>query len=190
VQHEYVIPWQPAGHIRSHQKEFAKYSWRMYSRWQIALISVVSSNCMIYANMISIPIKKYRYIWHTSSLILQAAHISLMLHGQYCIRYENVFTSCIRRPQDIPRSPCPRCAVMVSCMTNIQLIPHDMDCPQARLILRGRVRNSHHPTGGNLPSYLCVGASLQNSKLHKVNTKSKTQLACHLIILYNPYLGI
>jgi hypothetical protein len=32
--------------------------------------------------------------------------------------------------------------------------------PQASLILRGRVQNSHHSAGGNLPSYLVIGASL------------------------------
>jgi hypothetical protein len=41
--------------------------------------------------------------------------------------------------------------------------------PQENLILRGRVQDSHHPVGGYLPSYLVVGASLQESKLQKVN---------------------
>jgi hypothetical protein len=49
--------------------------------------------------------------------------------------------------------------------------------------LRGLVRDSHHPAGGNLPSNLFVGASLQNIKLHKVNAKNKFQLACHLLRL-------
>jgi hypothetical protein len=38
---------------------------------------------------------------------------------------------------------------------------YDRDCPQASLILRGRVRDSHHVMRGYLPSYLGVGASLQ-----------------------------
>jgi hypothetical protein len=37
--------------------------------------------------------------------------------------------------------------------------------------------------GGYLPSYLHERASLQESKLHKVNAESKPQLACHLLRL-------
>jgi hypothetical protein len=40
------------------------------------------------------------------------------------------------------------------------------------------VRNPHHLARGYLPSYLGVGALLQ-----KVNTKSKSLLACHLLRL-------
>jgi hypothetical protein len=43
----------------------------------------------------------------------------------------------------------------------MQPLPHDRDCPQANLVLRGRDQNSHHPAGGYLPSYLILGASLQ-----------------------------
>jgi hypothetical protein len=64
-----------------------------------------------------------------------------------------------------------------------QPLLHDRDYPQASLILRGRVRDSHHPVAGHLPSYLIVGASLQKNKLWKVNTESKSQLACHLLKL-------
>jgi hypothetical protein len=35
--------------------------------------------------------------------------------------------------------------------------------------LRGWVRDSHHPVGEYLPSYLGVGALLQKSKLQNVN---------------------
>jgi hypothetical protein len=82
--------------------------------------------------------------------------------------------SCRRRPQDIPRSPCIRCTVLVSHMIDTHPISCDMDCPQASLILRGWVCDSHHPVRGNLTSYLVVGALLQNSKFWKVNVKSKT----------------
>jgi hypothetical protein len=68
-------------------------------------------------------------------------------------------------------------------MTDMQSLPHDRNCPQASLILRERVQDSQHSVGGNLPSDLFVGASLQNSKLHKVDAESKTQLACHLLRL-------
>jgi hypothetical protein len=74
-----------------------------------------------------------------------------------------------KRPQDIPRSPCPRCAVVTSRMTDTQPLSHDRDYPQANLVMRGRVRDSHHLVGGYLPSYLVVGASLQKSKLQKVH---------------------
>jgi hypothetical protein len=70
-----------------------------------------------------------------------------------------------KRPQDILISPHPRCAVVTSHTTDTQPLPHDRDCPQARLILRGRVQDSHHLTGENLPSYLFVSVLLQKNKL-------------------------
>jgi hypothetical protein len=65
-----------------------------------------------------------------------------------------------KRPQDIPRSPHPRCAVMASRMIDTQPIPYDRNCPQANLVLRGWVRDSHHSAGLYLPSYLFIGAPL------------------------------
>jgi hypothetical protein len=44
-----------------------------------------------------------------------------------------------KRPQDIPRSTRPRCVVVSSRMMDTQPLPHDRDCPQANLILRGWV---------------------------------------------------
>jgi hypothetical protein len=73
-----------------------------------------------------------------------------------------------KRPQDIPRSTRPRCAVVTSCKTDMQPLLHDRNCPQVSLILRGQVRDSHHPVGGYLPSYLGIGALLQRSNLQKV----------------------
>jgi hypothetical protein len=70
--------------------------------------------------------------------------------------------------------------VVASCTTDMQPLPHDRDYPQASLILRGQVRDSHHPMRGNLSFYLVVGESLENSKLHKVNAENKSELACHL----------
>jgi hypothetical protein len=44
----------------SHQKNsFAKYIWRTYSRWQIALIPMVSSSGMTYTNVVSVPAEKH-----------------------------------------------------------------------------------------------------------------------------------
>jgi hypothetical protein len=66
-----------------------------------------------------------------------------------------------KRSQDISTSPCPRCAVVASRMTDTQPLPHDRNCPQANLFLKGQVQDSHHPVEGYLTSYLVVGASLQ-----------------------------
>jgi hypothetical protein len=52
-----------------------------------------------------------------------------------------------KKPKDIHRSPRPRCAVVVSRTIDTQPLPHDRDCPQARLVLRGWVRDSHHLMG-------------------------------------------
>jgi hypothetical protein len=65
-----------------------------------------------------------------------------------------------KRPQDIPRSPRPRFAVVSSHMTDTQSLPHDRVCPQVNLALSGWVQDSHHTVGGYLPSYLDVGGSL------------------------------
>jgi hypothetical protein len=72
-----------------------------------------------------------------------------------------------KRPQDIPRSPRPRCAVVASRMIDMQPIPHDRDCPQANLALRGQVRVSHHPARGYLPSYIFVSVSLLKCNCRK-----------------------
>jgi hypothetical protein len=65
-----------------------------------------------------------------------------------------------KRSQDIPRSTCPRCAVVTSRTMDTQPLLHDRDCPQANLTLRGCIRDSHHPVGGYLPSYLLIPVSL------------------------------
>jgi hypothetical protein len=138
---------------------------------------------MTYVNVVSVPIEKHKYIWHTSPVTPQVASTRLTLCGQRCIRYENIFTCYRRRPHDTLMSSCSRCAVVASHMIDTRPLPHDRDCPQASLVLRGRVQYSHHLTGGNLASYLFIGTPLQNSKLHKVNVESKSQLACHLLRL-------
>jgi hypothetical protein len=161
----------------------------MYSRWKIALILVVSCSSMSYANVVSVPVEKYRYVWHISPLIPQVVLTHLTLRGQHCIYYENVFTSRGRGPRDILRSPHPRCVVMASRMTNIQPLSHDRGCPQASLVLREWVWDSYHLTGGYLPSNLYVGAPLYNSKLWRVNVENKSHLACHLLRLLSSLYG-
>jgi hypothetical protein len=77
-----------------------------------------------------------------------------------------------KRPQDIPRSPRPRCTVVTSRTIDMQPLPHDRDCHQANLILRGRVRDSHHLVGGYLPSYFFSSVCYYR----KVNAESKSLL--------------
>jgi hypothetical protein len=67
-----------------------------------------------------------------------------------------------KSPQDIP---IPRSPHTIGARSSLiaqwtAALLHDRDCPQANLILRGRDQDSHHPTGGYLPSYLVIGASL------------------------------
>jgi hypothetical protein len=61
--------------------------------------------------MVSVPTENDRYITFITTYP-QVMPIHLTLYGQRCIRYENIFTSCERGPQDIPRSPWPRCVAM------------------------------------------------------------------------------
>jgi hypothetical protein len=99
MQHEDVMPWKYVGPICSspEKKAFATYRWRTHSRWQFALNPVVNSNNTIYGNVVSVPTEEHNiYIYictHTSPLIPQVASVCLTLHGQCCIRYENVFTT-------------------------------------------------------------------------------------------------
>jgi hypothetical protein len=64
-----------------------------------------------------------------------------------------------------------------------QPLPHDRECPQASLVLRERVQESHHSAGGYLHSYLGIGALLQ-----EINAECKSLLAYHLLrLLYSLY---
>jgi hypothetical protein len=152
-----------------HQKKtFAKYRWRTHSQWQIALIHVVCSNGMTYANVVSVPTKEHnRYMTYITTYPLSGAHAFNTAQIVMHMLRERIHVM-RKRSQDISRFSCPRCTVVASRMTNTQPLPHDRDCSQASLVLRGWVWDSHHPMGGNLHSYLSVDASLQNNKLHKV----------------------
>jgi hypothetical protein len=165
------------------RKTFAIYRRRTHSRCQIALIPVVSYSGITYANVVSVPTEEHnRYMIYITTYLLSGTHAFnvawIALHMlQECIHVLRKW------PQEIPRSPHPMCAVVTHCTIDTQPLPHDRDCPQASLILRGRVQDSHHPMGGYLLSYIVVSALLQNSKLHEVNTESKSMLACHLLRL-------
>jgi hypothetical protein len=82
----------------------------MYNRSQIALIPVVSSSGMNYANVISIPIEEHnRYMINITTYPPSGTHAFnaawIALHTlQECI---HVFS---KRPQYIPRFPRPRYA--------------------------------------------------------------------------------
>jgi hypothetical protein len=92
--HVYAKSWYMSVLYIPHQKQkLTKYRWCTCSQWQIALIHVVSSTGMTYANMVSVSVEKDNIHIHTSPLIPQVASTHLTLRGQHCIRYENVFTS-------------------------------------------------------------------------------------------------
>jgi hypothetical protein len=78
MQHEDAMTWQHVGPIcSSPTKNFCHtYRWRTLSRWQFTHNPVVSSNDSTYET------------W----LAYQVMPMHLMLHGQRCIHYENVFT--------------------------------------------------------------------------------------------------
>jgi hypothetical protein len=87
-------------------------------------------------------------------------HLSPMWHACAALHTLQELIHILRkRPQDISRSPCFMC-VVASRTTDTQPLPHDRDCPQVSLVLRGRVWNSHHPARGNLHSYLVIDALL------------------------------
>jgi hypothetical protein len=142
-------------------KAFATYRWRTHSRWQFALIPVVSSNDTTYGNMVSIRTEKHnRYVTYITTYPPSSAHVFNTTRTVLHMLRERIHIL-RKRSQDIPRSSRPRCVIMISRTTDMQSLPHDRDCPQANLILRGQVRDSHHPTGGSLSSYHIVDASLQ-----------------------------
>jgi hypothetical protein len=81
-------------YIPHQKKRLAKYRWRTYSRWQNALIPVVSSNETIYAIVVSVPTEKHKiHIYTYITTYPQVAPTCLTLRGQRCICHENVFMS-------------------------------------------------------------------------------------------------
>jgi hypothetical protein len=85
------------GPIHSSPKEkLVQYIRRMYSRWHSHSFPQSVLTYLAYAIMVSVPAEGDNiHIWHTSSLIPQVALTHLTLRGQRCIRYKNVFTSCV-----------------------------------------------------------------------------------------------
>jgi hypothetical protein len=51
-------------YIPHQKKKVTKYRWCMYSRWQIALILVVSSNDITYINIVSVPTEEHNIYIH------------------------------------------------------------------------------------------------------------------------------
>jgi hypothetical protein len=179
-----AMPWQHVGHIRSSSKEkLCQIIWRTYNRWQITLIPIVSSSGITYANVVSIPTKEHnRYMTYITTYPPSGAHAFNAARTVMHTLQEHIHVL-RKRPQDIPRSPRSRCVIVASHTIDIQPLPHDRDYPQANLILRRRVRDSHHPAEG---TYLISFSSVHHykiSKLHKANVENKSELACHLLRL-------
>jgi hypothetical protein len=155
----------------------------MYSRWQSTLNPVVIFSdttyemWLVYLQNSTIYIYTYIIIYPPSGACAFNA-VRTTLH----ILRERIHVL-RKRPQDILMSSRPRCAVVISHTTDTQPLPHDRDCPQASIVLRERVQDSHHPVVGYLPSYLVVGALLLKYRLHKVKAENKSLLACHLLRL-------
>jgi hypothetical protein len=127
----------PVLYIPHQKKRFTKYIWRTYNRWQITLIPVVSSSSMTYANMFSVPAEEHnRYMIYITTYPPSGARVFndvwTALHT-----FRECFHVLWKRPQDIHRSPRPRCAIMTSHTINTQPLPHNRDCPQVNLILWG-----------------------------------------------------
>jgi hypothetical protein len=114
-----------------------------------------------YGNIVSIPAEKNnRYMTYITTYTPSGARVfNVARTAMHTLRKRIHVLQ--KRPQNIPTSPRPRCAIVVSRTTDTQPLPHDRNCTQANLVLRGRVRDSHHPVGGYLPSYHVIGVSLQ-----------------------------
>jgi hypothetical protein len=100
-----------------HQKKtFAKYRWRTYNWWQIALVPEVSSSGMTYTNVVSVPTEGHdRYMKYITTYPLSDAHAFNATRTTLHMLRERIHIL-RKRSQDIPRSPRPRCAVVASRM--------------------------------------------------------------------------
>jgi hypothetical protein len=119
------------------RKAFATYKWRTHNRWQIILIPRVSSSVMTYAHVVSILAEEHnRYMTYITTYPTNGACAFNASWTKLHTLREHIHVL-RKRPQDIPRSLRPRCAVMASRTTDTHPLPHDRECPQASLILRG-----------------------------------------------------
>jgi hypothetical protein len=110
--------------------------------------SVVSSSGMTYANMVSVPaVEHNRYMSYITTYPPSGSH---MFNATWIALHmlQKRIHILRKRPQNIPRSRHPRCAVVASRTIDTQPLPQNGDRPQASLVLRVRVRDSHHPMGG------------------------------------------
>jgi hypothetical protein len=177
MQHENAIPRQHIGHIRSSPKEKVlphiggvrtlsgkshSTPWLAFDTTSETWLAYLQKSTIIYDihHHLSLPrgVHVFNATWTTLHMLRECIHV---------LR---------KRPQNIPRSPRPSCTVVTSPTTDTQPLPHDRDCTQANLILRGQVQDSHHSTGGYLPFRWCVIAEKQIAE-------SKSLLACHLLRL-------
>jgi hypothetical protein len=143
-------------------------------RWQNALIHIVSSSGMTYAIVVSVPVEEHNiHMTYITTYPPNGTHaFNAAWTTQHTLR--ELIHILRKRSQDIPRFTHHSCMVVTSRTTDTHPLPRDRVWPKASLILRRRVRDSHHPVRGYLHSYLFIGVALQNSKLHIVNTESKS----------------
>jgi hypothetical protein len=119
MQYECMMPYNMSVLYVPHQKKrLTKYRWRAYSRWENTLIPIVSSNGMTYANVITVPTEEHnRYMTYTTTYPPCDVHaFNVARIALYTLR-ERIH-ALKKRPQDIPRSPCPRCVVMTNHTTD------------------------------------------------------------------------
>jgi hypothetical protein len=92
---------------------------------------------MTYANVVSVPTEEHnRYMTHITTYPPSGAHAFNTAQTALHTLREHIHIL-RKRPKDIPWPPRPRCTVVASRTTDTQLLPHDRDCPQANLVLRG-----------------------------------------------------
>jgi hypothetical protein len=98
------------------------------SPWLVPMIQLTKRGYHTYRRA------QYTYMTYITTYPSSGAHAFnaswIALHtSQECIHVLK------KRPQDIPRSPCPRCMIVASPTIDTQPLPHDRDCSQANLIL-------------------------------------------------------
>jgi hypothetical protein len=84
---------------------------------------------MTYANVVSVHTEEHnRYTTYITIYPPSGAHAFNIVWTTLHMLQERIHVL-RKKPQGIPRSPCPRCAVVAGRTTDMQPLPHDRDCP-------------------------------------------------------------